>query len=173
MSVPRADIFSLADCVVTLGGDGTLLRIAHEAARHSKPIMGINFGKIGYMAELEYNEIEMLSRLLSGQFAIEKRLMLGVRVRRGGRTVFKSIALNDAVISKGVIARLIDMHVAAGGDRVQLPRGRDYPVHAHLFDRLFHVRRRPDSGAEHGGDHHDPWSARIRLWRGPSSFQGR
>ena len=61
MSVPRADIFSLADCVVTLGGDGTLLRIAHEAARHSKPIMGINFGKIGYMAELEYNEIEMLS----------------------------------------------------------------------------------------------------------------
>ena len=116
VSVPRADIFSLADCVVTLGGDGTLLRIAHEAARHSKPIMGINFGKIGYMAELEYNEIEMLSRLLSGQFAIEKRLMLGVR--RGGRTVFKSIALNDAVISKGVIARLIDMHVAAGGDRV-------------------------------------------------------
>ena len=118
VSVPRADIFSLADCVVTLGGDGTLLRIAHEAARHSKPIMGINFRKIGYIAALEYNEIEMLSRLLSGQFAIEKRLMLGVRVRRGGRTVFKSIALNDAVISKGVIARLIDMHVAAGGDRV-------------------------------------------------------
>ena len=54
VSVPRAEIFSCADCVVTLGGDGTLLRIAHEAARHSKPIMGVNFGKIGYMAELEY-----------------------------------------------------------------------------------------------------------------------
>ena len=53
VSVPRAEIFSCADCVVTLGGDGTLLRIAHEAARHSKPIMGVNFGKIGYMAELE------------------------------------------------------------------------------------------------------------------------
>ena len=118
VSVPRAEIFSCADCVVTLGGDGTLLRIAHEAARHSKPIMGVNFGKIGYMAELEYNEIEKLSRLLSGQFAIEKRLMLDVRVHRGGRTVFKSIALNDAVISKGVIARLIELHVAAGGDRV-------------------------------------------------------
>lgn len=118
VSVPRADIFSLADCVITLGGDGTLLRIAHEAARHKKPIMGINFGKIGYMAELEFNEIEMLSRLLTGEFAIEKRIMLDVRVIREGRTVFKSIALNDAVISKGVIARLIDLHVTSNGGRV-------------------------------------------------------
>lgn len=174
VSVPRAEIFSCADCVVTLGGDGTLLRIAHEAARHSKPIMGVNFGKIGYMAELEYNEIEKLSRLLSGQFAIEKRLMLDVRVHRGGRTVFKSIALNDAVISQG---RHCPPDRAARRrrrrPRVRLPCRRDHPVHAHRLHRLLHVRRRPDSGAEHGGDHHDPGLSAFACGAPHRLFQRR
>ncbi len=104
------------DCVVAVGGDGTMLRVSHIAVDAGKPILGINFGKVGYMAELEYEEIDMLSRLISDEYTIDARSMLDVSVIREGKTVYSSIALNDAVVSKGVIARLLQTEIYSKGE---------------------------------------------------------
>lgn len=111
--LPVDEIYKQCDCVITLGGDGTLLRAAQSAALANTPLLGINCGKIGYMAELEYNELDLLRFLIQDDFKVETRSMLSVSVIREGKCVFQSLALNDAVISRGAITRLIDMDVVA------------------------------------------------------------
>ncbi len=116
--LPQESIYSVCECVIALGGDGTLLQIAQPAALANIPILGINYGKIGYMAELEYNEIDRLTCLINDKFTIENRAMLSVSVLRGNDEIFRSIALNDAVISSGAITRLIDMQVTANNQDI-------------------------------------------------------
>lgn len=87
-----------ADFVICLGGDGTILRIARCVAEYNVPIIGINLGSVGFMAELEPDEISLISKVLSGNYTIESRVMLDVEVLRNGSTVLSDFALNDAVI---------------------------------------------------------------------------
>ncbi len=124
--LPIDEIYRTCDCIISLGGDGTLLRAAQSAALAHTPLLGINYGKIGYMAELEYNELELLRYLIEDRFKIEDRSMLRVSVIRNGQTIFRSLALNDAVISRGAITRLIDMDVIAN----------DQPIAAYSADGL-------------------------------------
>ena len=105
-----------ADVLVCFGGDGTILHAAHEANARGIPVLGINLGSIGFMAELEHGELSLLSRLASGKFGLERRMMLDVSVRREGHNVFFEHALNDAVVTKGAVARVLDLEVT--GDRV-------------------------------------------------------
>ena len=105
-----------ADVLVCFGGDGTILHAAHEANARGIPILGVNLGSIGFMAELEHGELSLLARLAGGRFGIERRMMLDVCVRREGRCVFSDQALNDAVLTKGAVARVLDLEVT--GDRV-------------------------------------------------------
>ena len=105
-----------ADVLVCFGGDGTILHAAHEANARGIPVLGVNLGSIGFMAELEHNELSLLSRLAGGRFGVERRMMLDVTVRREGRPVFTESALNDAVVTKGAVARVLDLEVT--GDRV-------------------------------------------------------
>jgi len=105
-----------ANVLVCFGGDGTILHAAHEANARGIPVLGVNLGSIGFMAELEHGELSLLARLASGRFGIERRMMLDVSVRREGRFVFSEHALNDAVVTKGAVARVLDLEVT--GDRV-------------------------------------------------------
>lgn len=103
------------DILVCFGGDGTILHTARDASPRNIPVLGVNMGSVGFMAELEQNELHLLERLLTKDYKIECRMMLDVSVKREGKRVFSETALNDAVIVKGAVARMLDLEVT--GDR--------------------------------------------------------
>lgn len=107
-----------ADVLVCFGGDGTILHAARDANPHNIPVLGVNLGSVGFMAELEQSELSLLARLVSGKFDVERRMMLDVSVRREGKKIFSETALNDAVITKGAVARVLELEVT--GDRVTI-----------------------------------------------------
>ena len=86
----------------------------------STPVLGVNLGSLGFMSDLEAGELGLLKNLASGRFRREKRMMLDVTVQREGRTVYTGSALNDAVITKGAMARVVRLQVSAGEDRLGL-----------------------------------------------------
>ena len=100
-----------ADLVIAFGGDGTILHLARTVALHSVPVLGVNLGSLGFMSELEVNELDRLRDLAQGRFTVESRMMLDVSVLREGRQVYNNIALNDAVVSKGSIARVVRLDI--------------------------------------------------------------
>ena len=114
--IPLKEGLAQADILVCFGGDGTILHAAKDANAYEMPILGVNMGSVGFMAELENGELSQLSKLAQGTYTIEARMMLDVKVDRGGRTIFQDVALNDAVVTKGAVARVIDL--AVYGDRV-------------------------------------------------------
>ena len=115
---PISEEIDTADILVCFGGDGTILHAARDASPRNIPILGINLGSVGFMAELEQHELSLLSRLSDKKYHIERRMMLDVAVRREGKIVFSETALNDAVIVKGAVARMLDLEVT--GDRVAM-----------------------------------------------------
>lgn len=100
-----------ADLLLAFGGDGTILHLARTVALNNVPVLGINLGSLGFMSELEPNELERLKDLANWDFTVESRMMLDVTVIRDGRSVYNNIALNDAVISKGSIARVVRLEI--------------------------------------------------------------
>ena len=100
-----------ADLLIAFGGDGTILHLARTVALHSVPVLGVNLGSLGFMSELEVNELDRLRDLAQGRFPVESRMMLDVSVLREGRQVYNNIALNDAVVSKGSIARVVRLDI--------------------------------------------------------------
>lgn len=106
-----------ADLLICFGGDGTILHMAKTATRHGIPILGVNIGTMGFMAELENSELQELRRLASGDFTLDERMMLDVTVHRDRDIIFHDICLNDAVITKGAVARIV--HLCVGCDGVQ------------------------------------------------------
>ena len=115
-----------ADLLICFGGDGTILHSSKAAMRAGIPILGVNIGTMGFMAELESGELSELRRLASGDYTVEERMMLHVVAQREGEILLEEEALNDAVITKGAVARTIQMSVscddtevmAFGGDGV-------------------------------------------------------
>ena len=104
-----------ADMLICFGGDGTILHMAKAATRRGVPLLGVNIGTMGFMAELESTELEKLAMLATGEFTTEKRMMLDVTVQRNRDILFHDICLNDAVITKGVIARIVHLSVKCDG----------------------------------------------------------
>ena len=107
-----------ADMLICFGGDGTILHAARDAYPWDIPILGVNMGSVGFMAELEHGELEKLAQIGAGKYATELRMMLDVAVRRGREVLRRDVALNDAVITKGAVARVIDLAVRADGVRI-------------------------------------------------------
>lgn len=113
------EIYAKADCIVVLGGDGSILDAARRAAPLGKPLLGINMGHLGYMAELEMNELDRLAAVVKGEYEIDERSMLSVGVyTQSGTKKAESFALNDAVISNGSVARIVDIELYEGGELV-------------------------------------------------------
>lgn len=110
------DLYSTTDMVTVFGGDGTILDAARYAAPYGLPILGFNLGRIGYMAELELAEIDLLSQICEGNYSIDERTMLSVEVMNSARKIRKTaFALNDAVLTNGAMARLVDFELYEGG----------------------------------------------------------
>ena len=143
-----------ADLLIAFGGDGTILHLARTVALHNVPVLGINLGSLGFMSELEPNELERLNDLKNWDFTVESRMMLDVTVLREGRPVYNNIALNDAVVSKGSVARVVRLErYHRGGTAHQDHRRRRHCIHAYRLYRLFHGGGRPHRRA------HGPQSA--------------
>ena len=106
-----------ASMVVCFGGDGTLLHMAKTATRHGIPVLGVNIGTMGFMAELESGELSQLSRIATGDYTIDNRMMLDVTVHRDRDIIFHDLCLNDVAITKGAVARIV--HLAVNCDDVQ------------------------------------------------------
>ena len=106
-----------ADMLICFGGDGTILHMAKTATRHHIPILGVNIGTMGFMAELESAELQEMTRIATGDYSIEERMMLDVSVFRDRDIIFHDICLNDVVITKGSVARIV--HLAVNCDGVQ------------------------------------------------------
>lgn len=105
------------DLVVVIGGDGSILRAARTAAPLNIPLLGVNLGRLGYMAEIECNEISLIDRYFKGEYDIEERMMLSVETVRRGKSRYAPIfALNDAVISNGAVSRMVDISLLCNGN---------------------------------------------------------
>ncbi|CDZ24175.1 ATP-NAD/AcoX kinase [[Clostridium] cellulosi] len=109
----REEIINKADIVLALGGDGTILHAAKEAALSGVPVLGVNIGHLGFMAGLEVDELEELKRLLNDDFITDDRMMLEITFEN--RPGVKYYALNDVVISKGALSRIIDISISCNG----------------------------------------------------------
>ncbi|MDD4627928.1 MAG: NAD(+)/NADH kinase [Candidatus Peribacteraceae bacterium] len=101
------------DLLIVIGGDGTVLRSIRELKNFSMPILSINRGTVGFLAEIELREADrVLPALLRGQGVIDERSILMVEAVRGRKTIFSGVALNEAVIAQGTIARLINLRTS-------------------------------------------------------------
>lgn len=121
--LPLVDAVEQADLLITLGGDGTILRVAPHAARHSCPILAVNVGHLGFICDLEMDEVPLIAKLSSGEWKIERRMMLDVSVRREDRTIYNTLALNEAVVNKGAVSRVVNLGVDINGERMLHLRG--------------------------------------------------
>ena len=104
-----------ADMLMTFGGDGTILHLAKMAALNKVPVLGINMGGLGFIAELEAGELNLLYKLKDWDFETEQRMMLDVSVIRDGKQIYTNLGLNDAVIREGPISHVIHLKISSDG----------------------------------------------------------
>lgn len=116
--LPEEQLYKVADIIITIGGDGTIIRYSKIAALENKAVLGINAGRMGYLANLEQNELSLINKLFTGEYTIEDRMMMTVTVKENGNVIGQYNALNDAVITSGFISRIIDVQAGVGNDFV-------------------------------------------------------
>ena len=132
-----------AEVAVVLGGDGTILRSARYLAVHRVPILGINMGGLGYLTEVNLNEIHSTMELiLKGKFVTEKRMMLDVSVQHGKTVAGIGSVLNDVVMNRGDLSRMNELEVEVDGEYLTTHKGTADRFHAYRVNRLFVVGRR-------------------------------
>ena len=100
-----------ADMIIAFGGDGTILHLSKTAAHRDIPVLGVNLGSLGFMAELESKDLLRLRDLCDGKYEIESHMMLDVSVQRDGRVIYSNLALNEALIARGNISRVIRLQI--------------------------------------------------------------
>lgn len=112
----RAEIPSLTGLIIVLGGDGTLLSVARLIEERDVPILGVNLGSLGFLTEIGMDEIyPVLENVIRGDFTVENRIMLDVFIYREGKMVANYCALNDVVINRGTLARIVYLEIKING----------------------------------------------------------
>jgi NAD+ kinase len=120
----KTQLANKADVLLVLGGDGTMLNAARLAGERSIPILGVNMGGLGFLTEVRLENLyPSLERVFANDFVLDERLMLRTYIHRHGETVAKGEVLNDVVISKGTLARMIELKIAIQGRFVTNLRG--------------------------------------------------
>lgn len=111
------DIGANADLAIVLGGDGTMLNAARQLARHGVPLLGVNQGRLGFLTDIGRDDMLVyLDDLLGGKFKLESRMLLAAELVRDDRVIATNIALNDVVVDKGAIGRMIELELAIDGE---------------------------------------------------------
>jgi len=114
---PKDEIPEKADVAVVLGGDGTLLSVARLVGQKGLPIVGVNLGTLGFLTTVPLEQLyPTMETVLSGQYKVQERIMLLVSIKRDGKTIAQHHVLNDFVINKGALARIIDLDTYIDGD---------------------------------------------------------
>ena len=114
--LPIEEIYRDSDLIIAIGGDGVMLEAARRATPSEIPILGINMGRVGYMTELEMNELELLGEIFKGNYRLDERAMLRVEIKSNkGNSRFTAYALNEAVVANGTTARIIDLELSDNG----------------------------------------------------------
>jgi NAD+ kinase len=109
---PGRELPAMVDCIVVLGGDGTLISVARKVGNLGVPILGVNLGSLGFLTEITLDDLyDELQRVLSGDFTISDRIMIQAGIERQGTRIADYQVLNDVVINKGALARIVDMEV--------------------------------------------------------------
>ncbi|NTV09281.1 MAG: NAD kinase [Zoogloea sp.] len=117
------DIGANADLVIVLGGDGTLLNSACRLAEYQVPLAGVNRGRLGFLTDIAREAaLERIGEILDGRYTEERRMLLDAQVLRGGQRVFQTLALNDVVMSKGEVGRMIEFDLSIDGEFVYSQR---------------------------------------------------
>ena len=111
------ELFRICDIAITVGGDGTIIHAAKYAARFDKPLIGVNVGRLGFAADIEIDGISELTRILDGNYSVEERVLFDVEVIKNG--VSKNyLAVNDAVIARGQLSKIIDLQVTLDDEEI-------------------------------------------------------
>jgi NAD+ kinase len=122
--VQKTQLALKADVLLILGGDGTMLNAARLAGERGIPILGVNMGGLGFLTEVRLEHLyPSLERVFANEYVLDERLMIGSHIHRHGETVAQGVVLNDVVVSKGILARMIELRIAIQGQFVTNLRG--------------------------------------------------
>ena len=115
--LPEDEAVSECNAVIAIGGDGSIIHAAKSAVKFRKPILGVNAGRLAFMAGLEDNELHLLSRLIEGDYTLDKRLMLKVSVMKGNEVISTDYCVNDCLITNEEKQRMSEIDVSLAGSR--------------------------------------------------------
>lgn len=116
--VPSGEFIKKSDLLISIGGDGTIIHSAHRAAAFDKPILGINAGRLGFLAGLEKQELHLLGALINNDYTVDNRMMLSVKHYEGDNFIREYVCLNDVVIGRGNSLRLCEVEATSEGKRI-------------------------------------------------------
>ncbi len=115
--LPCDEAVKNSDAVIAVGGDGSIIHAAKQAVLHGKPILGVNAGRLAFMAGLEDNELDLLSRLIDGDYSLDKRLMIKADVIRDGEVLYSDFCVNDCFITNEEKQRMAEIDVSLDSSR--------------------------------------------------------
>ena len=114
---PLTKLLKGADLAIAVGGDGTLLALARSVASHHVPLVGVNLGHLGFLTDIPAESlVPMMTSLLDGEYTEEFRFLLDAEIRRGDKSIFKTVAFNDVVFSRGAMGTMIEFAVEVNGE---------------------------------------------------------